>query len=339
MLAENREAWSRALTYGQRVGERVGARVWAALWVVYIVWGSTYLAIRLGVRPGHGSALPPLLFAGARFTLAGVLMLAISVRRPAEDRQPDPLGKKQWGAAAVIGLALLLGGNGLVSIAEKRIASGVAAVVVATVPIWAAILGAMWGHERIQRIQAIGLALGFGGVAALVLGSGGGKVDTVGVLTVVAAALSWAAGSVWSRTAPTVRRPLVMTGMEMVCGGIGCLVTGLVIGEAGQVHLSTVPARSWLALAYLVVFGSMIAYTAYVWLLHNARLSLVTTYAYVNPIVAVALGAIFVNEHITVRTVLASVAIVVGVALIIRRSSPKREEVVELDLREPENVV
>ena len=320
------------------MGERGGARVWAALWIVYIVWGSTYLAIRVGVRPGHGSGLPPLLLAGARFTLAGLLMLAVSVRRPAPDGLPDPLGRKQWGAAAVVGLALLLGGNGLVSIAEKRIASGVAAVVVATVPIWAAILGAVWEHERISGRQAVGLALGFGGVAALVLGTGSGKVDTVGVLTVVAAALSWAAGSVWSRTAPTVRRPLVMTGMEMVCGGIGCLAVGWAIGEPNDVHLSAVPTESWLALAYLIVFGSMVAYTAYVWLLHNAKLSLVTTYAYVNPLVAVALGALFVNEKITARTLFASLAIVAGVALIITRSRTKRQEVVELDLREHENV-
>jgi drug/metabolite transporter (DMT)-like permease len=241
------------------MGERSGARVWAALWVVYIVWGSTYLAIRVGVRPSHGTGLPPLLLAGIRFTIAGLLTLAISVRRPAPDGRPDPLGRKQWGAAAVIGLALLLGGNGLVSIAEKRIASGVAAVVVATVPIWAAILGAVWGHERIGRNQAIGLALGFGGVAALVLGTGGGKVDSIGVLTVVAAALSWAAGSVWSRTAPTVRRPLVMVGMEMVCGGIGCLAAGAIVGEPADVHLSAVPTQSWGALADLVVFGALVA--------------------------------------------------------------------------------
>ena len=144
----------------------------------------------------------------------------------------------------------------------------------------------------------------------------------------------------WSRTAPTVRRPLVMTGMELVTGGLGCFVVGLAIGEGSDLHLNAVPARSWLALAYLVVFGSMLGYTAYVWLLKNARLSLVTTYAYVNPLVAVALGAIFVNEALTVRTLLASVAIVAGVALIITHPSRRRrEEVAPIDeLREPENV-
>jgi drug/metabolite transporter (DMT)-like permease len=222
-------------------------------------------------------------------------------------------------SAAVVGLALLLGGNGLVSIAEQRIASGVAAVVVATVPIWAALAGAVWGQERVTTRHAIGLVLGFTGVAALVAGSGSGRVDVVGVLTVLGAALSWAGGSVWSRTAPQVRRPLVMTGMEMVCGGLGCLVVGLAIGEAGDVHLSGVPARVWVAVAYLVVAGSMLAYTAYAWLLHNARLSLVTTYAYVNPLVAVALGTLVLHEHVTARTVIASATIVAGVALIVSR--------------------
>ena len=125
----------------------------------------------------------------------------------------------------------------------------------------------------------------------------------------------------------------------MVCGGAGCLVAGVAVGEPRDVHLSSVPAESWLALVYLVVFGSMVAYTAYVWLLHNARLSLVTTYAYVNPLVAVALGALFVNEPITVRTLVASLAIVVGVALIITRANTRREEAVESEMREPENVV
>jgi drug/metabolite transporter (DMT)-like permease len=319
------------------MSERSSHKTWAALWVVYVVWGSTYLAIRVAVRPTHGAGLPPLLLAGARFTIAGLLMLAVSTRRPAADGRPDPLGRPQWGAAAVIGLALLLGGNGLVSLAEQRIASGVAAVVVATVPIWAALLGAAWGHERVSRRHGIGLALGFAGVAALVAGSGGGRVDAVGVLTVLGAALSWAAGSVWSRTAPTVRRPLVMTGMEMLCGGIGCLVVGAAVGETGQLHLAAVPARAWVATAYLVVFGSMLAYTAYVWLLHNARLSLVTTYAYVNPLVAVLLGALVLHERFTVRAAVATVTIVVGVALMVSRpGAAAGPEQVALPAAEPD---
>ena len=154
---------------------RADARVWLALWVVYIVWGSTYLAIRLGVRPDHGAPFPPLLYAGFRFTAAGLIMLAFTVRRPAADGRPDPLGPRQWFAGAVIGVALLLGGNGLVSLAEKRIPSGIAALVVATVPIWAALLGAVTGQERITPRHGVGLLLGFAGVAALVAGTGSGK--------------------------------------------------------------------------------------------------------------------------------------------------------------------
>ena len=295
------------------------ARVWAALWVVYLVWGSTYLAIRVGVHPSHGAGLPPLLLAGARFTVAGLLMLAFTVRRPAADGRPDPLGRRQWLSAAVVGVALLLGGNGLVSVAERRIPSGTAALVVATVPIWAALLGAAAGQERIRLRHGIGLGLGFAGVAVLVAGSGHGRVSIVGVLTVVAAALSWAAGSVWSRTAVLVRRPLVMTGMEMLCGGIACLATGVAIGEPARVHLGQVPAQVWWAAAFLVVAGSMLAYTAYAWLLHNARLSLVTTYAFVNPLVAVILGAALLGEAFAGRAAIATVTIVTGVALIVVR--------------------
>lgn len=309
----------------QRAGAGVGARVWIALWVVYLVWGSTYLAIRVAVHPAHGAGLPPLLLAGGRFVVAGLLMLAFSIRRPAPDRRPDPLGRRQWMSAAVIGLALLLGGNGLVSIAEQRIDSGVAAVVVATVPIWAALAGALTGQERVGLRHGVGLALGFVGVAALVVGSGSGRTSVAGVLTVLGAALSWAAGSVWSRSATLVRRPLVMTGMEMLCGGIGCLVVGLAIGEGHGLHLAAVPARAWVAAVYLVVAGSMVAYTAYVWLLHNARLSLVTTYAYVNPLVAVVLGALVLHEQFTLRSTLATVTIIAGVVLMVSRPARRTE--------------
>ena len=300
---------------------RADARVWAALWVVYIVWGSTYLAIRLGVRPDHGAPFPPLLYAGFRFTVAGGMMLAFTVRRPAPDGRPDPLGARQWFAGAVIGIALLLGGNGLVSLAEKRIPSGIAALVVATVPIWAALLGAVTGQERITLRHAVGLVLGFSGVAALVAGTGSGRVEFTGVLIVLAASLSWAAGSVWSRTAPTVRRPLVMTGMEMLAGGLACFAVGFAIGEGHDLHLGQTSTSAWLALVYLVVFGSLLAYTAYIWLLQTAALSLVTTYAFVNPLVAILLGIAFVNEPFTLRTLLATALIIIGVAVIVTKRS------------------
>jgi drug/metabolite transporter (DMT)-like permease len=294
--------------------------MWLALWVVYLVWGSTYLAIRVAVHPSHGEGVPPLLLAGTRFTIAGLVMLAVTVRRPAPDGAPDPLGRRQWWSAAVIGLALPFGGNGVVSIAEKRVPSGTAAVVLATIPIWAAIITAALGRGRLQRPQLIGLILGFGGVAALLIGTGNGRTSIVGTLMTVGAALSWAAGSVWSKTATAVRRPLVMTGMEMLCGGIGCLVVGVATGELGQLHRGQLTGHAWLAWGYLVVFGSLFAYSAYVWLLRNAELSLVTTYAFVNPVVAVILGALILNESFTTRSAISTAAVVAGVVLMIRQS-------------------
>jgi drug/metabolite transporter (DMT)-like permease len=295
------------------------ARIWGALWAVYLLWGSTYLAIRVAVHPAHGSAIPPLILAGTRFTIAGAVMLAVAVRRAAPDGAPDPLGRRQWAAAAVVGLALPFGGNGLVSLAERRVPSGVAAIVVATVPIWAAIFAAAVGRERTTRYHLAGLVLGFAGVGALVVGSGSGKPSATGIAILVVAAISWAAGSVWSQTAPTVRRPLVMTGMEMLCGGVGCLVAAAATGEFASLHVGAIGFRAWLAFGYLIVAGSMVAYSAYVWLLHSAPLSLVTTYAYVNPVVAVALGALLLGERFTVRSAAATVVVVAGVVLMLRR--------------------
>jgi drug/metabolite transporter (DMT)-like permease len=297
-------------------------RIWLAMWVVYLVWGSTYLAIRVAVHPVHGRGVPPLLLAGTRFTVAGLVMLAVTVRRSAPDGEPDPLGRRQWLSAAVIGLALPFGGNGIVSVAEQRLPSGTAAVVLATIPIWAALLIAVSQRRRLTAHHVVGLALGFTGVAALVVGAGNGRASVSGTLLVVVAALSWASGSVWSRTAPSVRRPLVMTGMEMLCGGIGCLVVAAAAGEFGDVHRDEFTAHAWLAWSYLVVAGSLLAYSAYVWLLRSAEMSLVTTYAFVNPVVAVILGAIILSEPFTVRSAVATLTVVVGVIVMIRLPVP-----------------
>jgi drug/metabolite transporter (DMT)-like permease len=301
----------------------VGARssrtqIWLALWVVYLVWGSTYLAIRVAVHPTHGRGLPPLLLAGARFVVAGLLMLAVTVRRPAPDGLPDPLGRSEWRSAAIIGLALPFGGNGLVTVAERRIPSGTAAVILGTIPIWSALIAAAIGRGRLSAAHLVGLALGFGGVAALVVGTGSGRASVSGTLIVVVAALSWASGSVYSKNAPSVRRPLVMTGMEMLCGGIGCLVVAAARGEFADLHRDEFTWHASLAWAYLVVAGSLLAYSAYVWLLRNAELSLATTYAFVNPVVAVILGSIILSEPFTIRSAISTVAVVSGVILIIR---------------------
>jgi drug/metabolite transporter (DMT)-like permease len=327
MVAPQPRRWKGTTASIPAVGNDVGTqpshgRIWLALSAVYILWGSTYLAIRVAVHPSHGVGVPPLLLAGARFTLAGLAMLAVASRRPAPDGLPDPLGMKQWVAAAIVGLALPFGGNAMVTVAEKRIPSGTAAVVVATVPIWAALIAAALGRERLSVRHVIGLALGFTGVAALVVGTGSGRASVSGTLIVVVAALSWAAGSVYSTNAPTVRRPLVMTGMEMLCGGVACFIAAAATGEFAALHHTEFTAHAWLAFSYLVVAGSIVAYTAYVWLLRNAELSLVTTYAFVNPVVAVILGAVILSEPFTIRSAIATGAVVAGVILMLTRKTP-----------------
>jgi drug/metabolite transporter (DMT)-like permease len=294
------------------------------LWAVYLLWGSTYLAIRVAVHPTHGVGVPPLLLAGTRFTVAGLLMLAFTAWRPAPDGLADRLGAKQWYAAAIIGIALPFGGNGLVTIAEKRLPSGTAAVILATIPIWAALVATAIGRDRLSATHIAGLVFGFTGVAALVVGTGGGRASLAGTLIVLVAALSWACGSVYSTTAPTARRPLVATGMQMLCGGVACYVVAGVTGEFGELHTDELTLHAWLAFAFLVLGGSMVAFSAYIWLLRNAELSLVTTYAFVNPVVAVILGAIVLSEPFTIRSAIATTAVIAGVILMLRRKSPDR---------------
>jgi drug/metabolite transporter (DMT)-like permease len=294
------------------------ARIWTALLTIYVVWGSTYLGIRYAIGAGTGErGLPPLLMGGVRFLLAGGLLYAWAIRRPAADGEPDPVGRAQWFACAVVGLALLLGGNGLVVLAERRVDSGISAVLIALVPIWTACYGAVLGSERLRRTAVAGLAVGFLGAAVLGNPAGADHVETGGVLLLIAATLSWSSGSYYGRTAPVPRRPLVMTAMEMLCGGAGLTVAGLLHGELGGLDLGAVGWKAWVAFGYLVVFGSMAAFTAYVWLLRNARLSLVTTYAYVNPAVAVVLGALFLGERLTLRALVASALILAGVSLVV----------------------
>lgn len=303
------------------------SRIWAALATVYVIWGSTYLAIRYAIGAGTGQrGLPPLLMGGVRFFLAGALMFAFTAGRRHNDGEPDPLGRKQWVACALVGLALLLGGNGMVMLAQRTVDSGIAAVAVAIVPIWTALLGLLLGGERLPRIGVVGLAVGFVGAAVLANPSGADRIDPRGIALLIAATLSWAIGSYYARGAPLPRRPLVMTSMEMMAGGAGLFVAGLVSGEVGDVALGEVGWTAWAGAAYLVVFGSMVAFTAYAWLLRNARLSLVTTYAYVNPAVAVLLGALFLNERLTGRALLASALILAGVALVVS-ARPAKEAV------------
>src|SRR5438552_4136255 len=235
-----------------------------ALATLYLVWGSTYLAIRIAIH-----TIPPLLMASTRFAIAGAMLYAWSVRRG--DTTADRPGRRQWIATAIVGVLLLAGGNGGVSWGEQFVPTGVAALLVASVPIWMVVFAHFSGDERISWPVGGGLLVGIAGVALLVQPSGAGTNHLLGSLVILGAALSWAAGSVYARRAPLPSRPLVSTGMEMLTGAVLLALVGLVSGEAGHVHLSQVSWRSAIALAYLVVFGSLVAFSAYAWLLSHAR--------------------------------------------------------------------
>jgi drug/metabolite transporter (DMT)-like permease len=283
--------------------------VWAALGVVYVVWGSTYLAIRVAI-----DTLPPFLMAATRFLIAGSVLLAAAALRP--DRCGERVGSAAWRAAAIVGAALLLGGNGGVVWAEQRIPSGIAALLVATLPLWMTLLDRVVFGQRLARRTVVGLVLGLAGLAWLVAPAERGGIDPAGALVCTLASLSWAAGSLYARGAPLPRRPLVATGMEMVIGGGLLALASAATGELASLRLASISTASVLAVGYLVVFGSLCAFSAYVWLLRAAPVSLVATYAYVNPVVAVVLGWALLGEPVTVHMMLAGAVIVVAVALV-----------------------
>jgi drug/metabolite transporter (DMT)-like permease len=291
---------------------------WGALGTIYVVWGSTYLGIMVAIE-----TLPPLLMSAARFLLAGAILYGFAVRRG--DTAGDRPSTRQWAAAAVVGAALLLVGNGGVALSEERIDSGIAALLVATIPLWMAVLDRVLNGRRLALPGVSGLVVGLGGVALLVGPTGTDGIDVLGGVMALSAAFAWAWGSLYARDASLPSRPLVGAGMQMLAGGVLLAVAGVATGELGEVDPGAVSARSLLAVAYLLVVGSVIAYSAYVWLLKNAPTGLVSTYAYVNPVVAVALGAVFLAEPVTPRMLLAGLAIVAAVALIVTsQSAPQR---------------
>jgi drug/metabolite transporter (DMT)-like permease len=292
--------------------------IWAALGAIYFFWGTTYLAIRVGVR-----TMPPFLMASVRFLIAGAILYVFAIRTG--DRTGDRPTRAHWRSAAIIGTALLLGGNGLVSWAELRVPSGLASLVIATVPFWLVLLARLILKERVSLREWLGIAVGFGGLFLLINPSGGGRIDLNGAGLLVIASILWAAGSLYSRNAPLPSRPLVGTAMEMLCGGVALGVVGIAAGELGRVDISAISLESLLGLGWLIVFGSLVGFTAYVWLLRVTRTSLVGTYAYVNPVVAVLLGWAMLGEPITARTLLAGGVILVAVALIVSARSPKED--------------
>jgi drug/metabolite transporter (DMT)-like permease len=292
--------------------------IWAALGAIYFFWGTTYLAIRVGVR-----TMPPFLMASVRFLIAGAILYVIAIRTG--DRTGDRPTRAHWRSAAIIGTALLLGGNGLVSWAEESVPSGLASLVIATVPFWLVLLARLVLKERVSLREWLGIAAGFGGLLLLINPTGAAELDLSGAGLLVIASILWAAGSLYSRNAPLPSRPLVGTAMEMLCGGAALGVVGIAAGELGRVDIAAISLESLLGLGWLIVFGSLVGFSAYVWLLRVTRTSLVGTYAYVNPVVAVLLGWAMLGEPITVQTLIAGGVIVVAVALIVSARAPKEE--------------
>jgi drug/metabolite transporter (DMT)-like permease len=291
--------------------------VWGALGVVYVVWGSTYLAIRVMVETA-----PPLLAAGARFGLAGLLVLGALALRFGRARVR--LTRREWAGCAVVGLLLPAGGNGLVTVAERDVPSALAALIIASVPLWVAVWRA-GARERLDRVALLGVLAGFLGVALLLLpGNRPDGATTVGMLLCVLAAASWATGSFLSGRLALPADPFAATGAEMVCGGAVLVACGLAAGEVGELGAGTLALDGVLAFLYLVVFGSLLAYTAYVWLLQHAPVAQVATYAYVNPVVAVLLGWAILDETISGLTLLGAAVIVGSVALTVTREAHAR---------------
>jgi len=289
-------------------------KIWIALLALYLVWGSTYLAIRFTVE-----TMPPFLQASLRFLVSGVILFVW--RRAAGDPKPT-FGN--WKATAIVGTFMLVGGNGLVSLAEKTVPSGIAALVIATSPFWLVLFEAFRSGGVKPTWQAIlGLLVGFGGVFLLIgpadfMGAEH-KFDTFGIIVLLIAPILWSLGSIYAKGADMPRSSLLSTGMQMLVGSAALLVISVVTGELGGFSLGAVSVQSWWGLIYLITFGSLVGFVSYGWLLHNASVSLLSTYAYVNPVVAVFLGWLLAGEELNERIAVAS-AIIIGSVILINWS-------------------
>lgn len=287
-------------------------QVIAAFAAVYLIWGSTYLGIRFAIE-----TIPPYLMAGTRFLIAGALLYGWMRLRGV----PHP-NRLHWRSALIIGGLLLLGGNGSVTWAEQRVPSGLASLLIATVPLWISLLD--WlrpGGTRPAGRVMIGLVMGFIGMVVLVGPTdlaGGSHIDPIGALALIGAALSWSVGSLYSRSrhAQQPDSPLMGTAIEMLAGGGLLMVVALVRGEWGQFDPSAVSLRSGLALGYLILFGAIVGFSCYIWLLKVTTPARASTYAYVNPIVAVFLGWALASEPLSLRTLIAAPMIILAVVLI-----------------------
>lgn len=303
------------------------SKIWLALLSLYIVWGSTYLGIKVAIE-----TIPPFFHASVRFFISGLILLIW--QRAIGSEMPT---RKQWISTAIIGNLLLLGGNGLVSWAEQFIPSGIAALIIATVPLFLVILEALRPGGVKPTWQAIvGLIIGFVGIFILVgpaeLSGSESKLDPFGVIALLSACVLWAFGSTYSKSADLPKSSLMTTGAEMLMGSVGLLIVSLLTGELNGWNPAEVSSRSLIGLVYLITIGSIVGFGSYIWLLQNAPISLVATYAYVNPIVAVILGFFFANEALEPRIWLATAIIIGAVIFINSRGKPQVR-------KEAENVI
>jgi drug/metabolite transporter (DMT)-like permease len=300
--------------------------------VVWVLWGSTYFAIRVGVE-----TLPPLLMAGTRYVVAGLLMYPFAIRSGGPDlRAADRPRFAGWWSAALVGSLLLAGGNGGVSAGERSVPSGLAALLVATVPLWLIVIDRVFNGSRVGRVAMAGLVAGVVGVGFLAgpfggstghagAGHGGaGGSPGIGIVIILAASVSWASGTIASRRVPLPSRPLLATSMQMLAGGVVLLAAAAVTGEFSRFDPAQVSAASVLAVAYLIGPGSIIAFSAYVVAVRRLPTATVATYAYVNPIIAVILGTSLLGETLTASMLLGGALIVVAVVLVVRAQAPAR---------------
>lgn len=289
-----------------------------ALLAVYIFWGGTYLAMKLAIE-----TLPPFIMAGIRFIIAGAMVYVWQIGQGVE--KPTMI---HWKNATIVGGLLLLGGNGSIVWAEQMVSSGIAAIIVAIVPLWMTLLAWVWqGGERPRGMVFVGLVLGFMGIILLVKNSGGEVANTTsqwfGYIALVFASISWATGSIYSRVAKLPTAPFMAIAMQMLMGGLLCLLFGLAMGEASRFDLAQVSLHSLLSLGYLILFGSIIGFSAYIWLLKVADPTMVSTYAYVNPVVAVILGWIVAGEQMTMQDAVGALVILLAVIIITKANSRK----------------
>ena len=305
------------------VVRRVSLRAWVALLIVWVVWGSTYTAIRVG-----DETFPPLVLAAVRYVVAGAIMFPVAFRnaasaaRAAGQAGPYRPRRSEWLGCAAVGI-LLVGANAAVCVAETTVPSGLTALLIATVPLWLVGIDAVLNHARLGLAPVAGLAVGLAGVGLLSgLGGGRGGVSASGVVIILCSAAAWATGTIMSRRVPTPASPALTSAMQLLIGGVFTLVLAAASGEFGSFRPSAVSDRSWLALAYLILIGSIVAFSAYVIANRMLPTATVATYAYVNPVIAVLLGTLILNEPVTLGMLAGGVLIVGAVVLVVRRSPP-----------------